>query len=234
MYRIYCDFDATVTVNDVWNVLFTRYGKPLAFEIWKEFGHGNLTAAECIRIACSTVENADPAEALAMFRSQPLRPGFVEFVAFCKTNGLELRIVSDGFTGYIRPILAENRIEVPYNTNDIEVQPDGTLSVEFKNGRESCRHCAACKCGHIIETSADEDTIVYVGDGYSDVCPVQMSDVVFARDMLLASCSKRGIPHHPYEDFFTVRSILETYLSQRPKYKRKPAEHRRKELYMIE
>ena len=157
MYRIYCDFDATITVNDVWHELFTRYGKPLAFEIWSEFANGNLTAAECIRIACSTVENADPEATLQLFREQPLREGFKDFVAFCGERGLDIRVVSDGFTGYIRPIFEANGIDIPYYANDIEVTTDGTLSIDFRYGRESCRHCGSCKCSHMIDTSSDTD-----------------------------------------------------------------------------
>jgi len=234
MYKIFVDFDATVTVNDIWHRLFSRFGKPQAFEIWKEFGRGKMTAAECIRVACSTVEGADPEEALAMFEQEPLREGFPEFVQFCKENNLDLRIVSDGFSGYIRPMLEHNNLDVPYYANDIELTQEGVLSIDFRYGRESCRHCASCKCAHIMSASADEDTVVYIGDGYSDVCPVQMTDVVFARDTLLTFCSKNGIPHHPFEDFHTVQHILKNYLKDRPKYKREQARRRRNDLYMIE
>jgi 2-hydroxy-3-keto-5-methylthiopentenyl-1-phosphate phosphatase len=37
MYKVYCDFDATVTVNDVWDVLFKRFGTPEANAIWQKF-----------------------------------------------------------------------------------------------------------------------------------------------------------------------------------------------------
>ncbi len=234
MYKVFCDFDATVTQNDVWHVLFTKYGKPLAFEIWKEFGRGHKTAAECIRIACSTVEGADPQEALKLFQAEPLRPGFVEFAKFCEERQLDLKIVSDGFNGYIRPILEVHNLSIPYYANDIEVADNGTLSVNFQHARESCRHCGSCKCAHLLAHSADKDTVVYVGDGYSDMCPVQMSDVVFARDQLLKHCEELSIQYHPFRDFFEVQKILEKYLAERPKYQRTMAHRRRKELVTIE
>lgn len=234
MYRIFCDFDATVTQNDIWHVLFSKYGKPLAFEIWKEFGRGHKTAAECIRIACNTVENLDPQEATEMFKNEPLRDGFIEFTKWCEEKGLDLRIVSDGFNGYIRPILEHNSIDVPYYANDIEVTEEGTLAVNFQHARESCRHCGSCKCAHLLTHSSDEDTVVYVGDGYSDMCPVQMSDVVFARDQLLKHCEELSIHYHPFRDFFEVQAILEKYLKERPKYQRVQAHRRRKELVTIE
>lgn len=234
MYRIYCDFDATVTVNDVWDSIFKTFGKPNAFTVWEKFNTGEYSAAQCITEACASVENGNAQAVAEMFRAQELRTGFLEFVDFCKAEELEITIVSDGFSMYIRSILAQHGLYIPYFTNTIELQTDGTLSVEFPHSRESCRRCGACKCGAIVTTSADDDTIVYIGDGYSDVCPIEIADVVFARDMLRSFCGKKGIPYHSFEDFYTIIEILKTYLAERPKYKRKEAEKNRHKLYVTE
>lgn len=234
MYKVYCDFDATVTVNDVWDILFQRFGKPEATTIWQKFNTGELTAAECISFACSTVKNADKDEALGLFLSQPLRPGFIEFYEFCKGKSIDIVIVSDGFTAYIRPIFEKHGIDVPYYCNDVEITDEGDLSVEFRNGRESCRRCGACKCGAIVTTSSDADTIVYIGDGYSDHCPVEISDIVFARDMLKSFCYRHSIPHHDFEDFHFIKERLQKYLDEQPKYKRNTADKNRQKLFITE
>jgi 2,3-diketo-5-methylthio-1-phosphopentane phosphatase len=234
MYHVYCDFDATITVNDIWDKLFKKFGDPHAFKVWEKFNTGEYSAEQCIEEACATVKNADAEVMKAMFINEPLRDGFLEFVKFCSETGLKLTIVSDGFSLYIRLILAHYGIDIPYYANNVELTDAGTLSVEFRHSRESCRFCGACKCGSIVTTSGDEDTIVYIGDGYSDHCPVDISDVVFARDMLTRFCSKQGIPHHPFENFFQVRDILKNYLAERPKYKRLEATKNRKRLYTIE
>ncbi len=234
MYHIYCDFDATVTINDIWDKLFKRFGDPYAFKVWEKFNTGEFSAAQCIAEACKTVHGAKPEEMKAMFASELLRPGFLDFVDFCAISNVELTIVSDGFSLYIRPILEHYGIDIPYYANTVELTESGSLSVEFPHARESCRFCGACKCGTILTTSADEDTIVYIGDGYSDHCPVEISDVVFARDMLSRFCSKQGIPYDPFEDFFQVRDILKNYLSDRPKYKRPQAVKNRNLLYKTE
>jgi 2-hydroxy-3-keto-5-methylthiopentenyl-1-phosphate phosphatase len=234
MYHIYCDFDATVTINDTWDILFKQFGDPKAFLVWQKFNTGEYTAAECISEACATVSGADKESMLEVFHSQQLRSGFKEFVAFCSEQAIKLTIVSDGFSLYIRPILEKHSIDIPFHANTVELTTGGTLSVEFENARESCRKCGACKCAAILTTSNDDDTIVYIGDGYSDVCPIEISDVVFARDMLRRFCSEKGIPYHPFEDFNTVTEILQTYLTERPKYKRKEALKNRNKLYILE
>ncbi|MFI5265109.1 MAG: HAD-IB family phosphatase, partial [Candidatus Kapaibacterium sp.] len=160
--------------------------------------------------------------------------GFTDFVEFCSSSNIKLTIVSDGFSLYIDPILEHNGLDIAYYANKVELTKAGTLSVEFQYARESCKFCGACKCGTIMTTSADEDTIVYIGDGYSDHCPVEISDIVFARDMLSGFCSKQGIPYHPFEDFYQVKEILKNYLSDRPKYKRPQSTKNRNLLYKTE
>jgi 2,3-diketo-5-methylthio-1-phosphopentane phosphatase len=234
LYHIYCDFDATITVNDIWDKLFKEFGDPYAFKVWEKFNSGEYTAAQCITEACSTVQGADQAAMKAMFMAEPLRPGFIEFVKFCKSANIPLTVVSDGFSIYIREIFSHQGIDLPYFTNRVELDELGNLKAEFPYARESCRSCGACKCGTIMTSSGDEDTIVYIGDGYSDHCPVEISDVVFARDMLTRFCSKHGIPHHPFEDFFQIEEILKKYFIERPKYKRLEATKKRTKLYTIE
>ncbi|HYM20228.1 MAG TPA: MtnX-like HAD-IB family phosphatase [Candidatus Kapabacteria bacterium] len=234
MYHVYCDFDATVTVNDVWDILFKHFGDPKAFTVWQKFNTREYTAAECIAEACATVRNVDPRRMSEVFTLQEIRSGFSEFAEFCEEKNIALTIVSDGFSLYIRPILEHNSLNISFHANTIELTNDGSLSVEFTNGRESCWRCGSCKCSAITTTSADEDTIVYIGDGYSDHCPVEISDVIFARDMLRSFCSTHGIPYHPFEDFHTVKEILQIYLTERPKYKRLEASKNRKKLYVIE
>jgi 2,3-diketo-5-methylthio-1-phosphopentane phosphatase len=221
-------------MNDIWDKLFKEFGDPYAFKVWEKFNTGEYTAAQCITEACSTVQGANEEAMNAMFTAEPLRPGFIEFAEFCKLQHIPLTIVSDGFSIYIRSIFAHYGIDIPFYTNTVELTKSGTLTAEFPFGRESCKFCGACKCGTIMTTSEDEDTVVYIGDGYSDHCPVEISDVVFARDMLSRFCSKNGIPYHPFEDFLQVQDILKKYLAERPKYKRLEASKKRKKLYTIE
>ncbi len=235
MYKVYCDFDETVTARDVVNQVLGRFGTPLAMSIWDDFRAGTRSAVECYRIACSTVSIPDLKQYYDLLDKQKLREGFIAFLEFCRTNSIDLKIASDGFSSIIRNILAAHSIaDIPVWTNEIELTESGNLSVKFPHEREGCNHCASCKCALLLTTSDDSDTIVYVGDGYSDWCPASMADVVFATRELPAMLAERGIPHHPFRDFHEVQTILSTYLKDRPKYRREQAHRRRKELIMME
>ncbi|HWF43634.1 MAG TPA: MtnX-like HAD-IB family phosphatase [Candidatus Kapabacteria bacterium] len=235
MYKVYCDFDETITMRDVGRQIIGRFGASLSEEIWKDFDAGIRSAAECLRIECSSVQGANREAIDAIIQAQALRPGFAEFAVFCQERNIELYIVSDGFSIYIRPLLEQNGLShIPIWTNTIELKNDGSLDINFEHQREGCTRCASCKCARILTSSEDSDTVVYIGDGYSDWCPSSMSDVVFARRDLKRQCTELGIPHHPFEDFHEVQAILSNYLKDRPKYRREQAHRKRKELITIE
>src|SRR5437667_4307016 len=178
MYKVYCDFDETITVKDVGSQILERFGTPAAFEVWKDFDSGKKSAKECLEIACASVSGLHSNDASEIYAAQNLKSGFVEFSKFCNICGIELRIASDGFSCYINGILANTALShIPVWTNTIEIAENGSLSAQFPNQREGCDRCASCKCALLLTTSDDADTVVYIGDGYSDWCPAMMADV---------------------------------------------------------
>jgi len=52
--------------------------------------------------------------------------------------------------------------------------------------------------------------VAFVGDGQSDRYGALYSDIVFAKDALVAICELDGVPFHRWETFDDVREGLET------------------------
>ena len=50
--------------------------------------------------------------------------------------------------------------------------------------------------------------LVYVGDGYSDRCPVLAADRIFARGALADYLVSRGVPFEPFETLDDVAAAL--------------------------
>ena len=67
---------------------------------------------------------------------------------------------------------------------------------------------------------ADDDIIVYVGEGYSDRCPVRFADVIFAKDDLLQYCRKENIPHYEYATFADIQRRMQDLIQDRQTGKR--------------
>ncbi len=236
--KVYCDFDGTVAVNDVGDDFFRTFGDGSVEKIWQELRDGKITPRECYEKEFGVLRPIHEPEMEAFLARQTVDPGFAGFFAFCEANGIACRIVSDGFDYYIGRILARYGLErVPFISNRLGCVTDGQngelrFSPSYPYTDSECSGCANCKRNHILTESGDDDIIVYVGDGFSDRCPVRYADVVFAKGQLVKYCQDRNITYHTYSTFADVqRRLAETRRRKRFK-KRREAEMARRDVFM--
>jgi 2-hydroxy-3-keto-5-methylthiopentenyl-1-phosphate phosphatase len=118
-------------------------------------------------------------------------PHFEEFYAYCRERDIDVKIVSDGLDFYIDFILRRHGLsDIPFYSNVMTFQDGKPLSIEFPHANETCNTCGTCKSNILESCQAGYGKIVYVGDGYSDLCPAQKADLVFAKGILWTRLSK--------------------------------------------
>jgi 2,3-diketo-5-methylthio-1-phosphopentane phosphatase len=219
--RIFTDFDGTITRRDVGDALFERFGGSRALEAVREYRAGTISAAECFRRECAACGNVPLDELHAFLDREEIDGSFPEFVKFCSGEALPLSVVSDGMEYYIRRILGRFGLEgLDVHANTLDLVPGGSpaevrFEPQFPNRDEVCDRCASCKRNYLVTSSADDDLIVYVGEGYSDRCPVQFADLVFAKDDLRNYCREENISSFEYRSFDDCRSRLVKLLEGR-------------------
>ena len=79
----------------------------------------------------------------------------------------------------------------------------------FPTPMKTCNKCGTCKSNILESCQADYGKIVYVGDGYSDLCPARKADLVFAKGILwtrLSEKEQRGV--RKYRSFRDVKDFL--------------------------
>ena len=226
--RLFVDFDGTITRGDVGNIFFRTSGGTACDELVRRFRGGEITARECFLGEASAMGRVSTVVLDRLIDVQEIDPSFRTLADFCRDRGVELLIVSDGLDYYIRRILARNGCgEVPFVANVATlVRPGGDgraeVSVAFPHSDAVCDRCACCKRNIMLAESAEEDIIGYVGEGFSDRCPVRYADIVFAKDVLQTYCQNENISYYPYATFDDVvarlRQLLDrTRLRSRPR-----------------
>lgn len=214
MVKIFIDFDGTLTKNDVGDALFEKFGGSVCKSHVSDYRRGTISAITCFRLESDACGDIDIVEFDEFIRSQEIDASVKEFFSFCGNSGFECSVVSDGMDYYIERILNHNGIgHIPFYANHLELIPSGrpgkfNLSPSFPYTDEECDRCACCKRNIILTRCADDDFIVYIGEGYSDLCPVRYADIVFAKDELLQFCRREKIPHSAYGSFSDVLRIL--------------------------
>jgi 2-hydroxy-3-keto-5-methylthiopentenyl-1-phosphate phosphatase len=218
--RLFVDFDGTITRGDVGNIFFRTFGGTACDDLVRRFRAGEIGARACFRGEAEMMGRVDPRDLEQLVDAQEVDPSFGGLLSFCRARGVELLIVSDGLDIYIRRILGNNGwTGVPFVANTAAlVRPGGDgrreLSVASPHADAGCDRCACCKRDVMLTLSAEEDVIAYVGEGFSDRCPVRYADIVFAKDALQTYCQHENISYYPYASFDDVVSRLAQLLDR--------------------
>ncbi len=210
---VLCDFDGTVSTVDMGNELLNRF----THKGWEEIDRAYCTGEIGSRAAYAQVASlftGSRAQMLEFVSSRErMDPHFLEFYRFCQSNGMDIKIVSDGLDFYIDAILKKNNLQDIEFFSNVAVFHDGNkLSIEFPRINDECEKCGTCKKGVLREHRSHYDRVIYIGNGYSDVCPAKDADLVFAKEVLYETCRQDGTACVHYENFRDILAYLDKAL----------------------
>jgi 2-hydroxy-3-keto-5-methylthiopentenyl-1-phosphate phosphatase len=208
-YLIVSDFDGTITVDDLTNLIWDRHvpydWRAVLTPLSRE---GVLTPLEMIARGYRDVPQGPEALLAEILPAGRLRAGFVSFVATCGAHGWPLEVLSHGLTFYIRPLLppgcALTAFEGRFDDGRWRVELPAGLTVPA--GRDFKVHVVS-----LLRARHPGYTTVYVGDGRLDFPAARTCDLIFAvaGSTLAKLCAEAGIPFEPFETFDEVTRALD-------------------------
>jgi 2,3-diketo-5-methylthio-1-phosphopentane phosphatase len=236
MVRVFCDFDGTVSPQDVGAQFFRTFAGEKAQDFAEELLPGKFIMQDWLRQLCEVIPSTSRREFNAYIDQFSIDPYFENFVQFTEKHGIGLTVVSDGLDTYIGRILANAGLScVQFFANHAEfvgINGKQQLTISFPYTDAECNLCGNCKRNHMLTSSADEDIIVYVGDGYSDRCPARYADFVFAKGQLIKHCQQQNITFFEFKHFGDVEAKLEEILRRKHIRHRQEAAMARREVFM--
>ena len=213
-WHVLCDFDHTVTREDVTDGLLARFANPAWEWLERAWCEGRIDARDCMAAQVSLLEVA-PRELDAYLDGIEIDPAFARFAAFCGRAGVGLEIVSDGLDYAVHGVLKRHGVaHLPVTANRLQMLDHGRWAVSPRHAGGDCRgRQGVCKCAVARVPNARTHRLL-IGDGRSDFCVAEQVDLVFARDGLLAHCRDNGIPHQPIANFSEALSALQHLLAE--------------------
>lgn len=200
---VLCDFDGTISVKDVTDSLLERFANPEWEQLEEDWQEGLISSHECMAGQYALIK-ADQEEVETFLDRVEIDPYFSQFVGHCKSKGFTLSIISDGFDFYIERILKNNGIEsIEVFANHLEWQ-EGSIKTFFPHINNDCRTCGNCKTSIFHKFKKPGNKVIYVGDGWSDRCIAQQSDIIFAKGKLTKFCHENGVSYIPYLSFLDI------------------------------
>ena len=183
-YQVYFDFDNTITVFDVLDDIIKRFSiNKKWISIEKRWKQGKIGSKECLKRQLASVRISRK-ELLKYLSSIKLDLHFKKLYAFLKDKGIHPVILSDDFSFIIKRLLLNNDVKgIKVYSNELKFKKD-RLVLSFPHTNNSCFMCAHCKKKNLLKKPFS-DKIIYIGDGFSDVCPAKQADIVFAKGSLL-------------------------------------------------
>jgi len=232
-YKVFIDFDGTITRTDVGEALFIEFGDAArAREIVDMYLKDEISSKQTWVLLCESINDFDEKSFEEFLQTIEIDEYFKNFISFCEENEIETFILSDGLDYYIDKILKrENLNRLKLYSNKLKIE-NGKFYPSFPYTDEECSECANCKRNHIITNSSEEDITIYIGDGWSDKCPAKFCDFIFAKDSLLKYCEKNRISYYPYRNFREVQVRITELLKKKRIRKRRQAELNRKAVYI--
>ncbi|MCX7515258.1 MtnX-like HAD-IB family phosphatase [Rhodanobacter denitrificans] len=212
-WTILCDFDGTVSVEDVIDSLLDRYGRPGWEQLEEAWRAGQIGSRVCMsgQVGLLDMSQGDLDEHLDGIR---IDHAFAHFVAEARALGVPIGIVSDGLDYAIERILRRHGLDgLPVAANHLApgVPPQRwQLSSPFQAA--GCRS-GTCKCARVEQARVDgAHRTLLIGDGASDFCAADRVDFVFAKHRLVEHCRAAGIPYVPITGFEDALEMLPALL----------------------
>ncbi len=202
--RVFFDFDNTITITDVLDNIIKNFSVndhwKMLQKLWE---NGEIGTKECLEGQLAGVRITKKQLSQFLLKVE-LDHSCYKIFSFLSKEGIFPVILSDNFTPIIEEILANHAIKgVKVYANSLRHYRDHLIP-SFPYDNPFCPSCAHCKKIHLTRDGHENKLIVYVGDGRSDFCPAGVSDMVFAKDSLLAHMKKEGKDVIAYKDLGVI------------------------------
>lgn len=199
----FVDFDGTITKTDTCDLMAKTFANELYWEINKLWETKKLTTEECANMLFNGFD-ADIDDLGRLMDTVEIDEYFKEFLDKCSKKGYEVHILSDGYDFNIDRIFKRENINVSYYANKLLFDSEKGFSIQCSYKNLACGSCGTCKTNLIQKLRKDNDFVIYIGDGYSDICAVKNADKVYAKGALYKFCEENEIRAMKLSSFMDV------------------------------
>lgn len=207
------DFDGTAATGNVGMSLIEKFAVD---DSWRVIDNDYTQSRVGSRTAYSLLGpllTGTPADWRAWaLENHGIDPGLRPLVEKAMEAGWRVEILSDGLDLYIKPLMEREKIDLPFTSGLVVEEPGGKTYIATPYINPLCGRCATCKTDRILELNKSGYYVIFVGDGFSDLCAAPRADRIFAKDVLKAHLEQENIAHDSFE---TLEDLVEPLFGAR-------------------
>jgi 2-hydroxy-3-keto-5-methylthiopentenyl-1-phosphate phosphatase len=195
---VQCDFDGTVTYEDVGLRILEVFADGDWKRIFGQYRRGEISVGRFNTDAFALVNN-DKTTLLRFVRKEVrIRDGFLRLVEYCRKHGFRLIIVSNGLDFYIKEVISRLRL------TDLEIFAARTIFTAnsintFYIGPDDSVLMDSFKESYAQLFLNEGYRLIYIGNGPSDLEAARLADHVFATGSLVEQCGKHNLGCVPFD-----------------------------------
>jgi len=205
---IQCDFDGTITEDDVSFLLLDTFANGDWRQLLTEYREGKISVGDFNMKAFSMVKADRQTLSESARNSTKIRAGFHELLDYCHQKSFRFVIVSNGLDFYIEAILGDSGIDnlevlaaqTHFSPQGIDVKYIGPDENQIQDDFKGTYTRLFLSRGY---------RVVYIGNGASDAPPAKQSHHIFATGDLLEYCKETNLNCTPFADLNDVVRGLE-------------------------
>ena len=207
---IQCDFDGTVTEDDISFMLLDTFAKGDWRAINKQYSDGIITVGEFNERAFGLVRAGKKVMLNYLNDKVKIRPGFQKFVEICQEKGIRLVIVSNGLDFYIKKVLEDmGLLNLEYHAAETRFHAN-VLKVRYI-GPDNSVVDSGYKEKYLNHFLSEGYYVVYIGNGTSDLLPARGAHQIFATESLLEHCQSSGVTCIPFNSFLEINQVVKLW-----------------------
>lgn len=208
---ILCDFDGTISIKDTVNRLIRSH---LTSPDWrfhvKRYMLGEIGSKAVYEAVAPLMSMTVEQLERFVLDHAALDPAFPAFLEWAGKQGIDVKIVSDGFDGTIHTLLRNNALSgIEIYANTIMMDAEGHVRMESPHSDPTCGICGTCKLKVLRQFRPYYEKIILIGDGESDRHAASEADEVLALKDLFMYCAAKGISAIRVESFAEIPRILD-------------------------
>lgn len=204
---VLCDFDGTITLDETFVAILTRFSPTLSQELIPQMYNLTLSLKEGVQRLMESIESKHYPEMLEMISQAPVRKGFSEMLSTLSVCRIPFVIVTGGVSEFVRAALKG----VPEGVSEIygmKVDHSGRylrLSSELEGETELVSKVK------VLDLYPDARSVC-IGDSVTDLALALRCNFVIARGRLSSYLDERNVHYFPFNDFFDVTRIFERFV----------------------
>ncbi|MED2255505.1 2-hydroxy-3-keto-5-methylthiopentenyl-1-phosphate phosphatase [Brevibacillus parabrevis] len=213
---LFCDFDGTITEKDNIVAIVKKFAPPEWEALTEQILSQKISVQEGVGKLFQLLPSSLRQDIVDYIVNEAtIRPGFADFVRFCREEGIELLITSGGIDFFVKPILAPFDLDhVPIYCNGSDFSGENITITWPHSCDEHCTNgCGMCKTTIIRRCDPATHYRVVIGDSITDLAGAKIADFVIARSFLAQKAEELQLSHSTFATFHDVIATL-TQLKQ--------------------